>query len=150
MPQEPRPLGTLLRDGLGLSTDAERLLPYLELVELPTGYELIHQGESSTDVYLLESGRLTAVLTRATGDRVRLRTMFPGTVVGEVTMYLATVRGASVVTEQPSRLYRLTTQALEAMERDDPELAGAIHRAFARLLAQRLTDSLRTMEALLD
>ena len=150
VPQEPRPLGTLLRDGLGLSTDAERLLPYLELVELPTGYEFIHQGESSTDVYLLESGRLTAVLTRATGDQVRLRTMFPGTVVGEVTMYLATVRGASVVTEQPSRLYRLTTQALEAMERDDPELAGAIHRAFARLLAQRLTDSLRTMEALLD
>jgi SulP family sulfate permease len=145
-----RPLATLLRDGLGLSVDIERLLPYLELVELPAGHDLIRQGEPSSDVYFLESGRLTAVLTRAAGDRVRLRTMAPGTVVGEVTMYLGTVRGASVVADQASRLYRLTAHTLEAMERHDPELAGALHRAFARLLAGRLNDSLRTIEALLD
>jgi SulP family sulfate permease len=149
--QEGRqPLRTLLRDGLGLFVDIDRLLPYLEKLELPAGHELIRQGELSSDVYFLESGRLTALLNRATGDRVRLRTMAPGTVVGEVTMYLGTVRSASVVTEEPSRLYRLTAEALEAMERDDPELAGALHRALARLLSQRLTDVLRTMEALLD
>jgi SulP family sulfate permease len=146
----PRPLDVLLRSGFGLTVDAERLLPYLELVELPAGHELISQGEPSTDVYLLESGRLTAVLTLPQGDQVRLRTMAPGTVVGEITMYLGTVRSASVVTEQPSRLYRLTTDALAAMERDEPELAAALHRALARLLAQRLTDAQRTMEALLD
>jgi sulfate permease, SulP family len=147
---QPRSLGTLLHDGLGLAVNAERLLPYLEPLDLPGGHELIHQGEPSTDMYLLESGRLTAVFTPVKGDPVRLRTMAPGTVVGEVTMYLGTVRSASVVTEQPSRLYRLTTKALGDMERDDPELSGALHRALARLLAQRLTDSLRTMEALLD
>jgi SulP family sulfate permease len=146
----PRPLATLLRDGLGLAVNADRLIPYLESVELPAGRELIRQGEPSTDVYLLESGRLTAVFTPVQGDAVRLRTMAPGTIVGEVTMYLGTLRTASVVTEQTSRLYRLTREALEAMERDDPELAGALHRGLARLLAQRLTDSLRTMEALLD
>jgi sulfate permease, SulP family len=145
-----RPLRTLLRDGLGLSVDIERLLPYLELVELPAGHDLIRQGESSSDVYFLESGQLTAVLTRPEGDRVRLRTMAPGTVVGEVTMYLGSVRGASVVTDKASRLYRLTAHTLEAMERNDPGLASALHRAFARLLARRLNDSLRTMEALLD
>jgi sulfate permease, SulP family len=148
--EAPRTLDALLRDGFGLSVDAERLLPYLEVVELPAGQELISQGEPSTDVYLLESGRLTAVLTLPQGGQVRLRTMAPGTVVGEVTMYLETVRSASVVTEQPSRLYRLTTGALAAMERDEPELAAALHRALARLLAQRLTDAQRTMEALLD
>jgi sulfate permease, SulP family len=146
---EPRPLAVLL-EGLGLEADLERLLPYLELVDVPAGHELIRQGEPSTDVYLLESGRLTAVLARTDGDPVRLRTMAPGTVVGEVTLYLETVRSASVVTEQPSRLYRLTAAALRAMERDDPQLAVMLHRAFARLLSQRLTDSLRTMEALLD
>jgi sulfate permease, SulP family len=145
-----RPLRSLLRDGLGLSVDIERLLPYLELVELPAGHDLIRQGEPSSDVYFLESGQLTAVLTRPEGDRVRLRTMAPGTVVGEVTMYLGSVRGASVITDQASRLYRLTAHTLEAMEQNDPGLAGALHRAFARLLARRLNDSLRTMEALLD
>jgi SulP family sulfate permease len=99
---------------------------------------------------LLESGRLTAVLIRADGERVRIRTMAPGTVVGEVTMYLGTVRSASVVSEEPSRLHCLTLRALEQMERDDPDLAHELHRAFARLLARRLTDSLRAMEAVLD
>jgi sulfate permease, SulP family len=146
----PRPLEVLLRDGFGLTVGAERLLPYLELVELPAGHELIAQGEPSTDVYLLESGRLTAVLALPQGGQMRLRTMAPGTVVGEITMYLGTVRSASVVTERPSRLYRLTAAALETMERDEPKLAAALHRALARLLAQRLTDAQRTMEALLD
>ena len=36
------------------------------------------------------------------------------------------------------------------MQRDQPELAAAIHRMFARLLAERLSDALRSMEALLD
>jgi SulP family sulfate permease len=147
---QPRPLAALLHDGLGFAADVERLLPYLEPVDLPVGYELIRQGEPSTDMYLLESGRLTAFFTPVRGDPVRLRTMAPGTVVGDVTMYLGTVRSASVVTEEPSRLYRLTREALKAMERDDPELSGALHGALARLLARRLTDSLRTIEALLD
>jgi CRP-like cAMP-binding protein len=76
--------------------------------------------------------------------------MAPGTVVGEVTMYLRTVRGATVVSEEASRVYRLSERALAEMERDDPHLAHELHRAFARLLARRLTDSLRAMEAVLD
>ena len=149
-PEHARSLATLLHDELGLSVDVDRLVPYLERVEVPAGHELIRQGEPSSDLYLLESGRLTAVLMRPNGERVRLRTMAPGTIVGEVTMYLGTVRSASVVSDQPSRLYRLRRPAFEAMERDDPQLASSLHRAFAQLLAQRLTDSLRTLDAILD
>jgi SulP family sulfate permease len=76
--------------------------------------------------------------------------MGPGTVVGEITMYLGTVRTASVVSEAPSKLYRLTRSSLEEMERRDPQLASAVHRLFARLLADRLSDALRSMDALLD
>ena len=76
--------------------------------------------------------------------------MGPGTVVGEVALYLGAEQPASVVSEEPSRLYRLTRQALERMDRDDPDLAAALHRAFARLLADRLSDTLRSVEALLD
>jgi sulfate permease, SulP family len=146
----PRSLPALLRESLGLAVDAERLLPYLAPVELAAGEELMRQGETASDVFLLESGRLTAVHTRAGGDRVRLRTMTAGTVVGEVTMYLGTERSASVVADAPCRLYRISPDGLAAMERDEPELAAAVHRALARLLARRLVDALRTVEALLD
>jgi sulfate permease, SulP family len=146
----PRSLRALLADHLGPTAAVERLLPYFEALELSPGEELIGQGEETADVYLLESGRLTALLTRASGDRVRLRTMTPGTVVGEVTLYLGTGRSASVVAEGHCRVHRLTPERLAALEREEPELAAALHRALARLLAARLVDSLRTLEALLD
>ena len=143
-------LTALLRDGLGEAVDPERLMNYLQPLEVPAAHEIIRQGEPSEDLYFLESGRLTAQFVRPEGRSVRLRTMGPGTVVGEITMYLGTVRTASVVSEAPSKLYRLTRSSLEEMERRDPQLASAVHRLFARLLADRLSDALRSMDALLD
>jgi SulP family sulfate permease len=76
--------------------------------------------------------------------------MMPGTVVGEVSAYLGRKRTASVVSDQPSTVYRLTKEALERMEREAPDLAAALHRSFARLLAERLTDLTATVGDLLD
>jgi SulP family sulfate permease len=145
-----RPLPALLREGFGESVDPERLMAYVESVEVEAGHELIRQGEPSDDLYFLESGRVTAQFLRPDGQSIRLRTMGPGTVVGEITMYLDSVRTASVVTDSPSKLYRLTRTALSDMERRDPHLASAVHRLFARLLADRLSDALLSMDALLD
>jgi len=73
-----------------------------------------------------------------------------GTTVGEMGMYLGTVRTASVVADRPSKVYRLSRSALKEMERNDPELAAYLHRWMARLLAERLAENNRTIEALLD
>jgi SulP family sulfate permease len=140
----------ILKTMLGEGIDLARLAPYLNIVDTGAGEEVIRQGDDSDDLYLLTEGRLTARMTRDDGQHVRLRTMGPGSVVGEVALYLGGARVASVVSEEPSRFYRLSRDAFERMERDDPDLAAALHRAFARLLAERLTDTLRTMEALLD
>jgi SulP family sulfate permease len=130
--------------------DADRLRRYLEPVEVPAGHRLIRQGDRPDDVYLLEDGVLTAQMEDHDGPAVRLRTMGPGTVVGEVGLYTGGARTASIVSEGPSRLLRLSRRSLETMEREDPELASALHRMFARSLAARLTDTLQTIDALLD
>jgi SulP family sulfate permease len=145
----PPPLEDQLRASLG-SVDPSRLLPYLEAIEVDAGQTVMRQGEPSEGLYFLESGRLTVQLESPEGGRMRLRTMGPGTVVGEVTLYLGTTRTASVVAEVPSRLHRLSADALARMERGDPTVAAAVHRMFARLLAERLTDTLNEVEALLD
>jgi sulfate permease, SulP family len=147
---DEEPLSVLLRDGLGVRADPARLIPYLETVEVPEGQEVIRQGDAADDLFFLESGALTAVLTRPDGDPIRLRTMAPGVAVGEVGMYLEGHRTASVVSERPSRLQRLSRRSLEEMEERDPDLAAELHRAFARLMARRLTDTMETMDLLLD
>jgi SulP family sulfate permease len=148
---EGRPAAAgLLRSGFGDEVDLQKLMAYLEVEEIDEGHELIRQGDSSDDLYFLESGRLTAQLIGPDGEPVRIQTMGAGTVVGEVSMYGGTARTASVVSEAPSKLYRLTRASLESMEERDPELAAALHRLFARLLAVRLADTQQTVRALLD
>jgi SulP family sulfate permease len=115
-----------------------RLLGYLERVESPAGSDVYKKGDVSNDLYLIESGELEAWIELADGRSMRLRTMGPGTVVGESGLYLGAKRSASVRTTKPSVLYRLSFTALQRMTREAPELAAAFHEFVARLLADRI------------
>jgi SulP family sulfate permease len=126
------------------------LLVYLERMGLPDGTVLIRQGKSPDDVFVLESGRLRVETVTERGTRMRLRTLRPGVVVGEIAMYSGDPRTADVVTEGPSVVLRLSKGSIERMEADDPELAAALHRWLATTLAGRLGDSLKAFDALLD
>ena len=68
---------------------------------------LIHQDEPPGDVYVLESGRLGVEIVTPEGTRIRLRTLRPGVVVGEIAMYTGGARTADVVAETPSVVLRL-------------------------------------------
>ncbi len=126
------------------------LLPYLERVPLPEGTVLIRQDERPGDVFVLESGRLSVETVTAAGTRMRLRTIRPGVVVGEVAMYTGVPRTADVVAETPSVVLRLSRASLDRLETAEPELAAAVHRWLATTVADRLGDTLKAFDALFD
>jgi SulP family sulfate permease len=128
----------------------EGLSPYLERVELTPDTTLIHQDEAPGDIFVLEAGRLRVETVTAEGTRMRLRTLRPGVVVGEVALYTGVPRTADVVTETPAVVLRLSYDAIARIEADQPELAAALHRWLAWTLAERLGDTLRTFDAMLD
>lgn len=130
--------------------DIERFRGYLEPVEVAAGDVVIQEGEDSDGLYFLARGRLTVELACDGPAPIRLRELAPGTVVGELSQYLGIRRTASVVATAPSTLYRLDASAFGVMEARDPRLAAALHRLFARLLAQRLVDTQQTIKALRD
>jgi sulfate permease, SulP family len=123
---------------------------YLERVELAPDTTLIHQDEAPGDVFVLESGRLRVETVTAEGTRMRLRTLRPGVVVGEIALYTGVPRTADVVTETPAVVLRLSGQAIDRIEASEPELAARLHRWLAWTLADRLGDTLRTFDAMLD
>jgi SulP family sulfate permease len=137
-------------DGDALAGMPSGLRAHLEHVELPDGTVLIHQGESPDDVYVLASGRLRVETVTERGTRMRLRTLRPGVVVGEVAMYSGVPRTADVVAETPSVVLKLNKDSIERMEAEDPELAAALHRWLATTLAGRLGESLKAFDALFD
>jgi len=81
---------------------------------------------------------------------MRLRSVSPGVIVGEIAMYLRGPRTADVVAETPCVVLRLSRTALERMEAEDPRLAAALHRRLAVALAARASDSLRVFDELRD
>ena len=130
--------------------DVKRLTKHLERKEVKQGEYLMQQDDQPDEMYFIEAGLVSVQLELPDGKILRLRSMRGGTTVGEMGMYLGTVRTASVVADRASIVYRLSRSALKEMEKKDPEAAALLHHWIARLLAERLADNNRTIEALLN
>ena len=133
--------------GDGLTDLPPSLRAHLERVELAEGAVLIRQDEPPEDVFVLESGRLRVEMHTPDGRGMRLRSVSPGVVVGEVSLYTGVARTADVVAETPSVVLRLSRRSIERITSEDPALAAALHRWLATTLAERLGDTLRSVDA---
>lgn len=131
-------------------TAPPELLQFLERIEVEPETVLMKQGEPSRELYFIEEGRITVQMALATGRTIRVRSMGSGTMVGELGLYLGVPRTASVVTETAAVVYRLTNESLGRLEKTNPNLSASFHRFITRLLAERLTDTTRSLQALLD
>jgi sulfate permease, SulP family len=126
------------------------LSAYVSRESLAAGTVLIHQDEPPDDVFVLASGRLQVEVMTPEGTRMRLRTVLPGVVVGEIALYTGVARTADVVAEEPSVVLRLSRASIARMEATEPALAAALHRWLAETLSERLNDSLHAFEVSLD
>jgi SulP family sulfate permease len=121
---------------------ADKMRP--ELIE--GGTRIIRQGDRANDLFFIEKGQLSAHLEMDQNKKIRLETMRGGNVVGEIGFYLGGDRTASVIADEPTRLYSLTLSDLEKLEQDDPAVAVVFHRVMACLLAERVVHLVKTVE----
>ena len=128
----------------------DRLLKYLERRELPEGEVLLKQGDLADEMFFVESGLVTIDLEMPNNKRMRLRSIRGGATVGEIGLYLRNVRTASVIASRKSVVHRLSAQSLKEMQEKDPEIAALFHEWIVRLLAERIVDNNRMIEALME
>ncbi|HEY5860000.1 MAG TPA: SulP family inorganic anion transporter [Actinomycetota bacterium] len=133
----------------GLGDLPPGLSDYLERVSVPAGTVLLHQGDPPGDVYVLESGHLGVETQTPEGPRIRLRSIRPGVVIGEIAFYTAVPRTADVVAETDSVVLRFSAPSIRRLETEQPEVAAEFHRWLATALADRLSDTMRSVGALL-
>jgi SulP family sulfate permease len=127
-----------------------RLCEYFERLSLAEGTKLIEQGDPPDDVFVLESGRLRVELVTPEGTQMRISTVLPGVMVGEIGWYTEDRRTADVVAETPCVILRLRRASIERMEAEEPQLATMLHRWFAKTLALRLSERMRALDSLLE
>jgi sulfate permease, SulP family len=134
----------------GLAGMPPGLMAHLSRETLAEGAVLIRQGAPPDDLFVLESGQLQVEMVTPEGTRVRLRTVLPGVVVGEIAMYTGAPRTADVVAETSSVVLRLSRATIERLEVTEPPLAAALHRWLATALSERLNDTLHAFDTLMD
>lgn len=135
---------------LGFESEVDEFMQFLEKLEAEAGLVLMRQHDESDDMFFIESGSVTAKLNLGDDKSFRLRTMGPGTVVGEIGFYLGVPRTASVVADEQVTYYRLSRIKMKNMESQAPHIAAAFHEFMVRLLAERLADTNKLLHSVLD
>jgi SulP family sulfate permease len=108
----------------------------------------MHQADKPDNVYIVESGQVTAQLEYADRRPLRLESMKSGRVIGELGFYLGQKRTAAVIVDEPSVVYLLTAANLSRMEAEAPKIASYFHRVIIQLLSERTTHLIRVVSAL--
>jgi len=144
-------LESVLKERLDLLPyEVVHLVRYFEPVQAKAGETFIRQGDKADSLYLITKGKIDIQLELGEDKRQRLKTMMPGTIIGEMGVYTGGIRTASATAVVDTQLMRLTAKSLSDMESHNQLMAVRLHRFVVMLLTQRLTDSNKVLEELFD
>lgn len=135
-----------LRSAIGDHPSLEAIAHRFEVSALKKGEFLIHRGDAADDIFVILSGRVRVQIPLPDGRTMRLRTMTPGAVVGDIAFYTQQPRTADVILEEDSTIMRISSSDLEALEVENGSVAAQIHRIFAMNLAEKLTLANRVIQ----
>ena len=124
------------------------LLIYFESKDINQNTTFIEQGNDPEGLYFIKSGRVTVELL-SSNNKIRLKSMGTGTVVGEVSLYLKTQATASVISNTACKTYFLSHENFEKLNKETPERAAELHTYIVKLLSDRLAKSNATIQALM-
>ena len=133
----------------GLAPDEQsRLSSRAVIHSYPRNTIVINQGDISTSLHVIVSGKVRVFLSNEEGKEVILSTQGPGEYFGEMALLDEGPRSASVITTEPSKLAIISKVDFEQFLRENPQtMLKIMQQAFTRLRA--LTDTVGSL-ALLD
>jgi uridine kinase len=108
---------------------------YTDLLEVPAGTSIMHEGEETSELYILLEGE--AQIERKGVD---LGHLGPGDHFGELGLIAGRPRAASIRALSPLRLVRLTRDRFDQFASDHPALALSLLQAAINLLGHELTE----------
>ena len=101
-------------------------------VEFSAGAEIFSGGERGTHAYLIETGKVE-IFTHYSGERVVLRILGPGDILGDMALLDNAPRSASAVAIEPTTATVITRDQLAGrLEQADPVLRLLLNEMLAR------------------
>lgn len=149
---EQSPVRATLEHNLTLNEqEIAQLLSYFTEEVYEDGHWILSQGHHERVLYIIVSGRIdVGLLDPKTFNWLRFKKMRPGTLLGEMGLYQNQPRSASARTVGVTKVLALKPNKLAEMEANDPHLAIAFHRFVALIQSERLRDSNRRVQSLMQ
>jgi len=116
------------------------LMDAMVRIEIEEREKLFDQGDPDTGLFILDQGSMTALINTEQDGWKRVKKFRPGSLIGEMSAYSPDrLRTASVVANEASVLYHLTSEKLAQLDNEDLMLTASIHELVARTLGNRIT-----------
>lgn len=124
----------------GLSADHLRLLAFSAVrQEIPAGNVLFEKGASAKSGYIVARGAID--LVEGSGSTRQVVAHFPeGTLIGEMALFVETVRPATAVAVSDTQVIDLGRAGMTRMVREYPEVAARLHARLAGRLAGTISE----------
>lgn len=113
------------------------MIPYYEEVHLKDGQVMVFQGELTTDLFIITSGKLE-VVEGSGNTAVRLALLTENDVFGEVAFFDEDERSATVRSLGSSKLLRMTREHFADLTVTQPELAIRFLISLGKLTSGKL------------
>ena len=138
---QARDITVVLNEWFNNKETVSKFLNYLEKKTFPANRHIFYQGDDSDCIYILEFGQASIYLEVDDTERLRLKKVTEGALVGEMGVYRKTTRSASFITDLETTFYILTSENLERMRKENPDLATQFHSFVSCLLSDRLANA---------
>ncbi|MDM8536303.1 SulP family inorganic anion transporter [Desulfobacterales bacterium HSG17] len=112
--------------------------PYLNRRNYSNQEYVFRQGEPGNSIFLAMQGRARIILGLDDGTQKRIRTLCPGTVIGEMAILNHSPRSADVLAQGELICYELHFKDLMILHQKHPEISYGIIAGIARELSSRL------------
>jgi CRP-like cAMP-binding protein len=107
-----------------------------EIVRLSEDQAIVHEGEETSDLFLLVDGRARVVRTDPGGETIALNTVSAGECLGELAFLDGEPRAASVIAQTPCTLVKIPANSLKALS-DGAAVTGELKAALASVVVKR-------------
>ncbi|MCU0990217.1 MAG: cyclic nucleotide-binding domain-containing protein, partial [Xanthomonadales bacterium] len=116
------------------------LLEHMKRVQVSASEILFEQGDLDNGIYMLERGSMTALIGTENNGFRRVKKFRPGALIGEMSAYTTDrKRTATIVADEDSVLYHLSSEKLARLDIEDLKLTASIHELVARTLGGRIS-----------
>ncbi len=125
--------------------DPNDLLDFAEKLTFKKGEIMCYEADQTKDLFWIAEGELDAVIAYGEKDKIRLKRLLPGSIVGEMALYLNQPRSATIIAITDCVTYRFNPKSLEKITQEQPVLAAAFHKNVVSMIAKRLHDANRLL-----